>query len=154
VLTRSAKIRGLAFCLALQAACASVPEPEPVKEPPPSEESSASVRPQLGNVKVSIPHYPTHLFVILAVDGVGHLTRLAPVDVPAGPHTLTVGVISTDWIGQSTTYETTISFVAVAARVYQLRGSMRGGEAVVWIVDEGSQEVVAGEPPVSGTDTP
>jgi hypothetical protein len=150
----STKIRVLACCLALQAACASVPEPEAVKEPPPSEESSATVRPQLGNVKLSIPHYPTHLFLILAVDGVDHLMHLAPVEVPAGPHTLTVGVMSRDWIGESTTHETTISFVAVAARVYQLRGSMRGGEAVVWIVDEGSREVVAGKPPVSRTDTP
>lgn len=140
VLMRSASIRVLAFCLALQAACASAPQREQAKEPSASRELLATVRPQRGNVDLWIPHYPTYVFRILAVDGIDHPGPLLPVQVPAGTHTLTVGVTSEDWVGETTTtHETTISLVAVAGRVYQLRGAVRGGDAVVWIVDEESR---------------
>ena len=68
VLMRSASIRVLAFCLALQAACASAPQREQAKEPSASRELLATVRPQRGNVDLWIPHYPTYVFRILAVE--------------------------------------------------------------------------------------
>ena len=101
-------------------------------------ESVAVIKPTTGAIDQTI---------IVQVDGVAGKTRVIAeeiFEVLPGDHTVVIRAIS-GWFPVYSTRERTLSFNARAGHVYRVEGKVRDGKAIVWIEDETTNEVVAGE---------
>jgi hypothetical protein len=109
---------------------------------PPTREPVATLR-VAGQPQVF--HYPTTL-AIMQVDG--RLTAGSKeVELAPGWHSLTVSIFHQLHQGESRRASGTLSIEVVAGRRYRLNGTLQRGKALLWVVDEGTGEVVAGETP-------
>jgi hypothetical protein len=101
-------------------------------------ESVAVIKPTTG---------PIDQTIIVKVDGVDGKKRVIAqeiFEVLPGEHTVVVRAISGFFPVEFVRYKT-LSFKARAGRVYRVEGKVRDGNAIVWIEDETTNEVVAGE---------
>ena len=99
---------------------------------------------QVAVVKSNILKHPFTTIVIAAVDGKSRSGARTNVEVLPGRHTLDLLVNVTVWY-VTVNYPASISFEAEAGKVYFVDAKIVNGQPLVWVVDEQTNEVVAGE---------
>ena len=86
---------------------------------------------------------------ILEVDGKARSFFEESSEILPGEHTVKIQVISGfgSFIGPQHIGNRTLSFQASAGHTYKVDGKIKKGDTFAWIVDETTNEVVAGESP-------
>lgn len=106
-----------------------------------SPEKVAILKPSLGYKNVAD---------LLEVDGKKRGTTEGVAEILPGDHTVKIQITSGGWLGAgllSRIGNSTLSFQARAGHTYLFDGKIIEGDTFAWIVDEATNEVVAGKKP-------